>query len=120
MLNSIGFENLTLEFDMADETVTLDTGLKADFGFINLSAVRLTYHKKTAASGRQGVIFAMKGRFLGLPIEVTTNDPDMADNELGWDLINGKPVEVPGAGDELFKLHYLGIGQHVAFATRAN
>ncbi|MFN3387345.1 MAG: LysM peptidoglycan-binding domain-containing protein [Allosphingosinicella sp.] len=115
VLNSIGFENLTLEFDMEKETVTLDTGLKADFGFINLSSVRLTYHKSTPGSGKQGVIFAMKGTFLGLPIEVTTDDPDLEDDELGWDLVNGKPVEVPGAGEALFKLEYLGIGQHVAF-----
>jgi LysM repeat protein len=115
VLNSIGFENLTLEFDMENETVTLDTGLKADFGFINLSSVRLTYHKSTPGSGKQGVIFAMKGTFLGLPIEVTTDDPDLENDELGWDLVNGKPVEVPGAGDALFKLEYLGIGQHVAF-----
>lgn len=115
ILNSIGFENLTIEFDMENQTVSLDTGLKADFGFISLDSVRLTYHKRTAGSNRQGVIFAMKGKFLGMDIEVTTDDPDLEDGEMGWDLVNGKPIEVPGAGDELFKLEYLGVGQHVGF-----
>jgi hypothetical protein len=114
-LNSIGFEDAKLVFDMEKQTVTLDTGVKADLGFISLDSLRLTYHRSTPGAAKQGVILAMKGTFLGLPIEVTTDDPDLKDNELGWDLINGKPVEVPGAGDELFKLEYLGIGQHVGF-----
>ncbi|WP_117190400.1 LysM peptidoglycan-binding domain-containing protein [Rhizobium terrae] len=115
VLNSIGFENLTLEFDFENQTVTLDTGLTADFGFISLTSIRLTYYKRVPSSGKQGVVFAMKGKFLGLPIEVTTDDPDLEHDEMGWDLVNGKPIEVPGAGDELFRLDYLGIGQHVAF-----
>ncbi len=115
VLNSIGFKNMTIEFDMENETVSLDTGLKADFGFISLDSVRLTYHKRTKGNNQQGVIFAMKGKFLGMDIEVTTDDPDLEDGEMGWDLVNGKPIEVPGAGEELFNLEYLGIGQHVGF-----
>ncbi|MBK8968104.1 MAG: hypothetical protein IPM36_15850 [Lewinellaceae bacterium] len=39
---------------------------------------------------------------------------------LNWDLVDGKPLQVPGKEGALFKLRYLGLGQHIAFTQAAH
>ncbi|HBV97585.1 MAG: hypothetical protein JL50_03935 [Peptococcaceae bacterium BICA1-7] len=110
VLNSIGFENLTLTFDLIEKSVALSTGMRVDFGFIDITDISLTYHWKTPKGQKEGVIVSLKGTFLGLPI--STED---GEDSLSWDVVNEHPPEVPGAGNETFHLEYLGIGQHISF-----
>ena len=112
VLNAIGFQNLTLSFDLNTNTIALDTGLQVDFGWISITRLALEYHQRTPEGQREGVILSLQGAFLGL--EITTDDPG-DDDSLSWDLVNGKPPAAPGAGEQLFKLEYLGLGQHVTF-----
>jgi LysM repeat protein len=111
VLDSIGFTNLHLTFDLNKDTITLSTGVLADFGFISLTHLSLTYYQKTPKAKKEGVVLSLQGTFLGLPI--TTDEED--DEGLSWDVINDKPPEVPGGGEKIFKLDYLGLGQHVSF-----
>lgn len=111
ILNSIGFENLMLTFDLNDDSVSLSTGVLADFGFISLTHLSLTYYRKTPKAKKEGVVLSLQGTFLGFPI--TTDEED--DEGLSWDVINDKPPEVPGGGEQIFKLDYLGLGQHISF-----
>jgi len=111
ILDSIGFENLMLTFDLNEDSISLSTGVLADFGFISLTHLSLTYYQKTPKAKKEGVVLSLQGTFLGLPI--TTDEED--DEGLSWDVINDKPPEVPGGGEKIFKLDYLGLGQHVSF-----
>ncbi|MEO8381654.1 MAG: LysM domain-containing protein [Acidobacteriota bacterium] len=111
VLDSIGFTNLHLTFDLIEDTITLDTGVSADLGFISLTHLSLTYYQKTPKAKKEGVVLSLQGTFLGLPI--TTDEAD--DEGLSWDVINDMPPEVPGGGEQIFKLDYLGLGQHVSF-----
>jgi LysM repeat protein len=111
VLDSIGFTNLHLTFDLNEDTISLSTGVLADFGFISLTHLSLTYYQKTPKAKKEGVVLSLQGTFLGLPI--TTDEED--DEGLSWDVINDKPPEVPGGGEKIFKLDYLGLGQHVSF-----
>lgn len=112
ILDSIGFQNLELEFDLNEKTIKLNTGIQADFGFISITNISLVYHLRTPKDRKEGVILALQGTFLGIPIQ--SDDPDEPD-ALSWDLVNGKPPEVPGGGEQLFYLEYLGVGQHISF-----
>jgi LysM repeat protein len=111
ILDSIGFENLMLTFDLNEDSISLSTGVLADFGFISVTHLSLTYYQKTPKAKKEGVVLSLQGTFLGLPI--TTDEED--DEGLSWDVINDKPPEVPGGGEQIFKLDYLGLGQHVSF-----
>lgn len=112
VLNQIGFQNASVEFDLNTQTISLETGIHVDFGFINITRLALEYHQSTPEDKKEGVIISLQGTFLGL--EITTDDPD-DDDALSWDLVNGKPPAVPGAGEQLFHLEYLGLGQHISF-----
>ncbi|GIQ68066.1 LysM peptidoglycan-binding domain-containing protein [Xylanibacillus composti] len=110
VLNAIGFENATLTVDITEKYVTFSTGIQVDFGFIEISDISLTYHWRTPKGGKEGVVLALDGTFLGMPIRTGEDD-----EPLEWDVVNDHPPEVPGAGNQLFHLEYLGIGQHVSF-----
>lgn len=110
VLNSIGFRNAVLTVDMTEKAITFSSGIQADFGFIEISDISLTYYWRTPKGGKEGVVLSLDGTFLGMPIRAGEED-----EPLEWDVVNGQPPEVPGAGKQLFHLEYLGIGQHVSF-----
>ncbi|MCP4224914.1 MAG: hypothetical protein GY773_16375, partial [Actinomycetia bacterium] len=115
---SIAFQDVTLEFDLVERSITLETAIQADFAFINITHLSLTYYRKSPKHPRAGVVVALEGRFLGL--QITTQNPyppksNPNQKALGWDVINDHPPEVTGHGPHIFELYYLGIGQHISF-----
>jgi hypothetical protein len=74
-----------------------------DFTFIKFSKITLT-------KDNTGVYLGFEGSFLGIPISSTDpNTKGLAGK--GSDVTNMPGV--PGAGEKLFDLQYLGLGQHV-------
>ncbi len=109
ILNSINLKNLALVIDLTNNTVGIEYTLNLQLVFLFIESIGLTYLKKT--NGKSTVEIRIKGRFL----DQTFGD----DDELKWDLLDDPAPSVPGQGNKLFDLQYMGIGQHVALRNPA-
>jgi LysM repeat protein len=100
-LNTIDLGRFALVIDSTANTVTLTYDVNLTLPFISIEKVGLRYDR---ASGTSRVNFVIYGQFL---------DNDYSQKPLEWDAVNENPPAVPGAGQQLFDLRYLGLGQHV-------
>lgn len=102
VLDSINFDGLSLVYNLTDKEIKVTYAHKIDLAFVTFNSLTLTKNAK-------GVLLSAEGIFLGQEI-------GSADDTSG--LKDGRDVtelpDVPGAGSELFELHYLGLGQHVS------
>ncbi len=89
-------------------TVSLSYNTSIDLGFIDITAISLTYSKATTAAS--SVKIELEGTFLGQAFGTGSSNPP-----LGWDAMNDQPPSVPGKGSKVFDLEYVGLGQHIAF-----
>lgn len=105
-LNSINLGRFTLVIDPTEQSVTLDYAIDLHLGFITIKTVGIRYDRKT---GEPQVNIEITGNFLG---KEYGREPDMT--PLGWDALNDSPPAVPGKGNALVDLRYLGFGQHVS------
>jgi LysM repeat protein len=105
-LNALVFK---LTSSATTKKVSLSYEAPIDLGFIDITAIGLTYTKTTTPGAASGVQIELSGSFLG--IKFGTGDGDKP--PLGWDAINEKPPAVPGKGSSLFDLQYAGLGQHI-------
>ncbi|MGA7730228.1 MAG: LysM peptidoglycan-binding domain-containing protein, partial [Chloroflexia bacterium] len=105
-LNALVFK---LTSSATTKKVSLSYEAPIDLGFIDITAIGLTYTKTTTPGAASGVQIELSGSFLG--IKFGTGDGDKP--PLGWDAINEKPPAVPGQGGSLFDLQYAGLGQHI-------
>lgn len=112
VLNSIplGSFKFVVEFDPEDsspKSAGLTYSPKINLGFAQIDDIALDYE---VATGR--VMFRItKGRFL-----TETIGPE---NPVEWDVADPDTTpEVPGEGDQLFRLEFLGMGQHMAVADK--
>jgi LysM repeat protein len=103
-LNSLNLKNLALVVDLVNNTVGIEYTLNLELVFLYIEAVSLTYLKRK--DGRGTVRMGIKGRFL----EQRFGDGD----ELSWDLLDDPAPVVPGRGNSLFDLKFVGLGQHVS------
>ena len=110
ILNSLNLKNLALVVDLVDNTVGIEYRLDLELVFIYIESIGLTYAKR--ADGRGTVRIALKGRFL----EQSFGDGDA----LSWDLLDDPAPAVPGRGNSLFDLKFVGLGQHVALAQHTS
>ncbi len=111
-LDHIHLGHFVLVVDPAKQKVSFDYDIKLHLGFFTLASIGLRYERD---SGEPRVNIELTGSFLGK----SYNKPDPANPEaepLGWDALNDSPPEVPGEGDALVDLRYLGLGQHVALS----
>jgi LysM repeat protein len=111
VLNSVPLGNFqfVVEFDETDsspKTAGLTYSPNINLGFARIDELKLDYEVKT-----DKVMFRItKGRFLGKEIGA---------EPVQWDVTNPDETEkVPGKGSELFKLDFLGLGQHMAVANK--
>ena len=98
VLHQIDLKNLVLRINLTKNTVGFDCLINADLNFIKITSIGLTYVKKGA---EDTVEIKIVGSFLGKKYDG------------GWDLLNEKPPEAPGAGSKYFDLRLLALGQHV-------
>jgi hypothetical protein len=104
-LNKIDLGRFTLILDPREQAVTLDYRVNLNLGFAHLKSVGLRYQR---SEGQPQIKFELTGSFLG-----KTYDRTAGKEPLSWDALNDSPPEIPGAGQQLVDLRYLGFGQHV-------
>jgi hypothetical protein len=102
-LNGIDLAKFTLTVDPRDSWVSLTYAVNLNLLFIAIETVGLKYAK---VEGRDSVRLVLTGRFL--------EEEYREGNELNWDVVDDPPPAVPGKGEQLLRLRYLGIGQHIA------
>lgn len=105
-LDHIHMGSFTLIVDPSLQTVRFDYVTKIHLGFLTVESVGVNYDR---SSGEPRVFIEITGAFLG---KKYGGDP--ANEPLSWDALNDSPPEVPGEGDLLVDLRYLGLGQHLA------
>ncbi|HEX5885523.1 MAG TPA: hypothetical protein VFY67_13360, partial [Pyrinomonadaceae bacterium] len=109
VLNSVPLKSFkfVVEFDAdsSPKSAGLTYSPNINLGFAELNDIALDYDVKT-----EKVMFRItKGRFLQ-----ETIGPE---NPVEWDVADPESTkEVPGEGSELFRLDFLGLGQHMAVA----
>lgn len=104
-LNAIDLSAFSLVIDPTDNTITVTYDVKLNLGFMSIDTVGLVYDR---SSGSGNVRYQLSGTFLGQDYQ----EP----KQLTWDAVEDPPPEVPGKGNRLFALHYLGVGQHVTLS----
>jgi hypothetical protein len=102
-LNSINLDRFELIVDQKLKTVSLTYEVDIDLVFLTVAKVGLVYDRK---GGEGSVRFLVDGNFIGQPSQT-----------LEWDAVNENPPSVPGKGQALFDLGFLGVGQRVTPAS---
>ncbi len=111
LLNSISLDGLSFTYtrDLSDNTkntIVISYDNSVDLGFLNISKIKLTKD-----SG--GVHLGFEGTFLGL--KITAGDETTGALAGKGSNVQNMP-SVPGMGDQLFDLKFLGLGQHLELA----
>ncbi|MGR6874974.1 hypothetical protein ACU6U9_22440 [Pseudomonas sp. HK3] len=113
ILNSLNFKNLQLVVDLTNNTVGVEYRFDLELLFIYIESIGITYIKRS--DGKSGVVVSIKGRFL----DISFGD-EAGEDDLTWDLLNDPAPAVPGRGNQLFDLKYLGLGQHISMTDSAS
>lgn len=98
-LNTIDLSAFALVFDPTLQSVALTYDIKLNLGFVDIQTVGVQYER---ASGTSRVKLVLVAKMLG----------DTQAKRLSWDPVTQSPPAVAGK-TSLFKLRYLGLGQHV-------
>lgn len=98
-LNTIDLSAFALVFDPTLLSVALTYDIKLDLGFADIQTVGVQYER---SSGTSRVKLVLVAKMLG----------DTQAKRLSWDPVTQSPPSVAGK-TSLFKLRYLGLGQHV-------
>lgn len=104
-LNSIDLYRFTLTVDPTESWVELTYTIDMDLVFIKISKIGLRYIR---VNGQDSVRMVLAARFL-----------DQDYDDLSWDVVDDPPPAVPGTGEQLLRVRYLGIGQHIALQNAA-
>ncbi|HEX3249359.1 MAG TPA: LysM peptidoglycan-binding domain-containing protein [Pyrinomonadaceae bacterium] len=114
VLNSVPLGNFTFEVvfapeDSSPKTASLSYAPNINLGFAKIGKLELEYEVAT-----EKVWFRItEGEFLGKKID--PKDP------VKWDVADPDTTEpVPGKGSELFRLEFLGLGQHMGVADKTS
>lgn len=114
LLNDINLENLTLGYTSVTTKATkvkvqqgsVSYAINKDFGLFKIDTIGLAF-----TLGTKSVMCSVTGDFGGASF--TQAQP------LQWDMLNQNPP-VPGSGNSVFELRYLGMGQHVGLTDVTN
>jgi LysM repeat protein len=107
-LLDISLDALVLKVDITNKAVSIDYTADIDLGFLQITELGLSWKKN--ASGPSTTKIEISGSLLGVQFGTGSSNPPLA-----WDPVNENPPAVPGGGDKIFDLEYIGIGQHVSF-----
>lgn len=105
LLNKIDLSRFQLMFDPTDNIVELTCDVGADIVVMRIDSIGVRYWKP---SGKSTVELILEGNFLGKSYR--------GDDALAWDVVDDPPPAVPGQGNSLIDIRYLGLGQRVSFA----
>lgn len=101
-LNDISLSDISLQYDMTDESVSLLYQVNKSIpGIMEIEKVGVTYKKAPASSSDKKVFMVLTGKFLG--------ESYSESNPLTWDAVDGQPPATTGSGP-LFDLSFLGMG----------
>jgi|GEM_PF-5768341 len=101
LLNEVNLSGFSLKVNMTTKAVTVSFASEISLGFMTITKLGLAY--VPPKPGRpKGVNIVLEGSFLG------------SERTLAWDAVNDAPPAVPGKGNTVFDLRYLGIGQRVS------
>jgi hypothetical protein len=101
-LETIALDRAALVVDPTLQTIALTYAVDLTLPFLSLRTVGILYDRST---GSPSVRLVVEGSFLG--------DDRTGADALAWDPVAQAPPAVPGKGQRLFHLRYLGLGQHV-------
>lgn len=104
VLKQVDLSRFVLTIDPQENTVEFVFNANVDLVIAKINTIGVSYTKST---GEGKVNLILTGSFLGQ--EYTDDDPLM------WDVVNDPPPAVPGQGQSLVNLRYIGIGQRVTF-----
>ncbi|HLA44178.1 MAG TPA: hypothetical protein VJZ27_12115, partial [Aggregatilineales bacterium] len=120
---NISLPPLSLNFNFETREISIKASISESFfgGVLNINSIGLRYKKKTRHKSAQpgkkqkrkkeyGVRIEIGGSFLGQTF-------DRNNNPLAWDAEDESPPDVPGKGNAIFDVEYLGIGQRITFAS---
>ncbi|WP_437691785.1 hypothetical protein [Sorangium sp. So ce176] len=107
-LLDIRLDAFVLKVDVTNKVVSLAYEASIDLGFLSITELALSWKKNP--TGPSTTRIEISGTFLGVRFGTGSSNP-----KLSWDPVNENPPAVPGAGDKMFDLRYVGIGQHVSF-----
>ncbi|WP_437794678.1 LysM peptidoglycan-binding domain-containing protein [Sorangium sp. So ce693] len=107
-LLDVRLDAFVLRVDVTNKVVSLAYEASVDLGFLSITELALSWKKNP--TGPSTTRIEISGTFLGVRFGTGSSNP-----KLSWDPINENPPAVPGAGDKMFDLRYVGIGQHVSF-----
>jgi hypothetical protein len=108
VLYQIDFKNLGLVANLTTHDVEVTYDLRLDLKFAKFDKIALLYRK---VNGEGRVYVRLYGEFLGQPY-----GDDKGSEPLSWDVVGEEAPAVSGKGPEFLKLHYVGLGQHVALS----
>jgi LysM repeat protein len=107
-LLDISLDALVLKVDITNKTVEIAYTQTIDLGFLTITELGLQWKK--GQGGPSSTKIVISGNLMGIQFGGNSSNPPLA-----WDPINENPPAVPGGGDRLLDLRYVGIGQHVGF-----
>ena len=109
VMNNIKLKNFVFSFNITKNKIGLSFNQKINLGFINIEQVTLYYTYFPNDPTKDGIveIAITQGAFLGGAVPLPKP----------WDVTKPETAPaVPGQGENLFKLEFLGMGQHVSVA----
>ena len=101
VLKRIELSSFVLTLDPTDNVVEFVFNANVNLGVMKIDTVGVRYTR----GGAGKVDLILEGNFFGQDYS--------GKNALAWDVINEPPPAVPGQGDALVDLRYLGIGQRI-------
>lgn len=102
-LKKIDLSRFVLTIDPKENVVEFVFNTNVDLVVARLDSIGVRYTR----NGEGKVELILTGSFLGQKYN--------SDKPLSWDVINDPPPSVPGKGESLLDLRFLGIGQRVTF-----
>lgn len=110
VMNNIKLKNFVFSFNITKNKIGLSFNQKINLGFINIEQVTLYYTYFPNDPNKDGIveIAITQGSFLGGAVPLPKP----------WDVTKPETTPaVPGQGENLFRLEFLGMGQHVSVAN---
>lgn len=104
VLKQIDLSRFVLTIDPKENIIEFVFNANVDLVVAQLDSIGVRYSKQ---SGQGKVDMILTGNFMG---QRYTNDAP-----LSWDVVNDPPPSVPGKGQSMVDLRYLGLGQRVTF-----
>lgn len=102
VLNRIDLSNFELAANLDTSTLSLSYKTTIDLGVIKITSLGVSYQR---GQGMSGVNLVLEGSFFGQDYS--------GPKALAWDVIKDPPPAIPGGGNGVLDIYYVGLGQRV-------